>query len=242
VTAILWLHGYPLSSSVFEPQRAIAAHHLIPDLPGFGGAPPPPDHWTMDDYARFALSVLDAEGIQKAVVAGLSMGGYVGLALFRLAPERVRGLILIDTRETADSEEARKGRHEAAESVRREGTEGVIDAMLPKMLTAEAPAELRREVRAMMGRASAEGIVIALRAMAGRPDSTPLLPEIRVPVLIAAGQDDPITPPSDAERMAAAIEASTLVIIPEAAHLSNLEQPAVFNGAVERWLSRLATN
>jgi pimeloyl-ACP methyl ester carboxylesterase len=234
MSTILWLHGFPLSSQIFEKQRAITGvTHVMPDLSGFGAAPPPVTPMTMDDYARVAVTRLDALGIEKATFAGFSMGGYICFAALRLFPERVAGLILIDTRETADTEDARKQRFESIEKVKREGVAPVVDAMLPKMLTAKAPREMKEWVRGIMMSSSAEGVIAALRAMAERPDSSPLLPSITVPTLIVVGEEDTITPPSDAERMASAIPGARLVKLANAAHLSNVEQAAAFNDAVE---------
>lgn len=218
MSAILWLHGFPLTSRVFEKQRAIAGvEHLMPDLPALQ---------SMDDYARFAVAQLDARGIEKATIAGLSMGGYICFAALRLFPERVSGLILIDTRETADSEEARKGRFESIGKVEQQGVAAVADAMLPKMVVSDA---LKPEVREIMMSASPEFVIGALWAMAERPDSSALLPTINVPTLVVVGEEDTITPPADAERMAAAIPGARLVRIAGAAHLSNYEKPEEFN-------------
>ncbi|HEX6085015.1 MAG TPA: alpha/beta fold hydrolase [Thermoanaerobaculia bacterium] len=222
MSTILWLHGFPLTSRIFEPQRAIkGVEHVMPDLPALE---------TMDDYARFAVAQLDARGIERATFAGLSMGGYICFAALRLFPERVSGLILIDTRETADSEEARKGRFETIAKVEQQGVAAVADAMLPKMVMSEA---LKPAVREIMMSTSPEYVKASLRAMASRPDSSPLLPSINVPTLIIVGEHDTITPPSDAERMAAAIPDAKLVKIPNAAHLSNYDQPEAVNAAVE---------
>lgn len=195
----------------------------MPDLP-------PRD--SMDDYAKFAVEQLDARGIEKATFAGLSMGSYICFAALRLFPERVSGLILIDTRETADTDEARKQRYEMIDKAQREGTAPIVESMLPKMLTADAPDDMREYVREVMMSASREYVIAALRAMASRPDSSPLLPGIRVPTLIAVGEQDPITPPRDAERMAAAIPAARLLNLEGAAHLSNVERSDELNAAV----------
>jgi len=192
----------------------------MPDLPPLE---------SMDDYARFAVSQLDARGIEKATFAGLSMGGYICFAALRLFPERISGLILIDTRETPDTEEARKGRFDNIAKVEQHGVAAVADAMLPKMVTSEA---LKPAVREIMMSASPEFVKAALRAIANRPDSSSLLPSIRVPATILVGEEDTITPPSDAERMAKAIPGARLVRIANAAHLSNYEQPEAFNAAI----------
>ena len=239
-TAVLWIHGFPLSSAIFEKQLAIGgARHVIPDLPGFGQAPPKEGEPSLDDYAQMLLGVLDARGIERAVFAGLSMGGYICFAAARLAPERISGLILIDTRETADTDDAKKQRFETVEKVRAEGVGPVVDSMLPKMLTSEAPQEMRDRVREIMAATSPEGAIAALRAMANRPDSTPLLSRIDVPALVVVGEEDIITPPSDAERMASAIPAATLVRIAGAAHLSNYQRSDEFNEKCRLFLERL---
>ena len=235
---VLWIHGFPLASTVFERQLAIrGVRHLMPDLPGFGLSAPPAGEPAMDDYARMVIDVLDRREVKQAVFAGLSMGGYVCFAAARLAPERLRGLLLIDTRETADDEKARNGRFETIEKVRAEGVQPVVESMLPKMLTSGAPQELRDRVREIMTSSTPEGVIAALRAMAGRPDSTDLLPRISVPALVVVGEDDAITPPADAERMARAIPNARLVRIAGAAHLSNFEQPDAFNETVQAWVS-----
>lgn len=237
---VLWLHGFPLASSMFEKQLGIGkVRHLMPDLPGFGQSRVTGSTTSMEDYAHLAIELLDRRGIDRAVVAGFSMGGYIALALARLAPERLRGLILIDTRETADTEEARKGRYDTIAKVREQGIQPVIDSMLPKMLTPNAPQEMKDRVREIMNSSSVEGVIAALQAMAGRPDSSELLPGIAVPTLIVVGEQDPITPPADAERMAKAIPNARLVTIPNAAHLSNFEQSEAFNEAAAAFLKRL---
>ena len=228
---IVWIHGFPLSPAVFEKQREIGGiQHVIRALPGFGGAAPPAKPMTIDDYARQIVEELDEA--EQAIFAGLSMGGYIALSIARNFPERMSGLILIDTRETADNEEQRKGRYATMDKVRAEGVQPVIDSMLPKMLTHEAPEEMRERVREIMASSSPEGVIAALEAMATRADSTDLLPRINVPALVVVGAEDTITPPSDAERMARALPHAMLVSIPGAAHLSNYEKWERFNRAV----------
>ena len=224
MNTILWLHGFPLTSAIFAKQLAIpGVEHVMPDLP-------PRD--SMDDYARFAVEQLDARGIEKATFAGLSMGGYICFAAMRLFPERVSGLVLLDTRETADTDEGRKGRYEMIDKAQREGVAPIVGSMLPKMLTASAPEELREYVREVMMSVSRELVIASLRAMAARPDSSSLLPSIAVPALIVVGEEDTVTPPGDAERMAAAIPNARLVKIAGAAHLANVEKAAEVNAAI----------
>jgi pimeloyl-ACP methyl ester carboxylesterase len=237
-TPILWIHGFPFASSIYESQLTIRnVRHVMPDLPGFGQSRPQGGDVSMDTYGRLMLDLLDHRGIDRAILAGLSMGGYICLAMARLAPERMRGLILIDTRETADTEEARKGRYDSIEKVKQEGVKPIVDSMLPKMLTPLAPREMRDRLREIMSSASPDGVMAALQAMATRPDSSPLLPTIQVPTLILVGEQDPITPPADSERMAAAIPGAQLVRIAGAAHVSNFEKSAEVNRAVSSFVN-----
>ncbi|HEV7242607.1 MAG TPA: alpha/beta fold hydrolase [Thermoanaerobaculia bacterium] len=227
MNTILWLHGFPLTNAIFVKQLAIAGvEHVMPELPPLE---------SMDDYARFAIGQLDLRGIEKATFAGLSMGGYICFAALRLFPERVSGLILVDTRETADTADGRKGRFEMIEKAEKEGVAPIAEAMLPKMLTPAAPPELRQFVRDVMMSTSREFVIAALRAMAARPDSSSLLPTIRVPTLVVVGEEDPITPPKDAERMASTIPNAKLVKLARAAHLSNVERATEFNAAVTQF-------
>lgn len=217
---------------MFERQRAIeGVQHVMFDLPGFGSEPPSSAIRSIDDYARFVLDRVPG----TATFAGFSMGGYIALAIARLAPERMDGLILIDTRETADTEEARKGRFETIEKVRQQGIAPVVESMLPKMLTADAPQSDRDRVREIMNTSTAEGVMAALEAMAGRQDSSSVLPAIEVPALIVVGDRDAITPPSDAQRMSRAIPNAKLVTIAGAAHLSNFEKAEDFNRAIRNF-------
>lgn len=228
---IVWIHGFPLNSQIFEGQRKIKGEHVMPDLPGFGKQPLAAAIQGIGDYASHVLKSAPKE----AVFAGVSMGGYICFAIARMAPERVRGLILIDTKETADTPDGRKGRYDMIEKVQKEGIKPVVESMLPKMVINES---LKPKVRQIMEASSKEGVMAALRAMAERPDSSDLLPRINTPTLIVVGEQDTITPPADAERMKSALPNASLVKIANAAHLSNMEQPAEFNAAVEQFLSR----
>ena len=226
---IVWVHGFPLSSHVFDHQRSIEANHLMPDLLGFGGTPAGTEQ-SIDDYARFVLDRVE----RRSIFAGVSMGGYVCFAIARIAPEKVSGLILIDTRETTDTPEGRKGRYDMIEKVKKDGIKPVVDSMLPKMVVSS---DKVAEVRRIMESSSAQGVINALRAMAERRDSSDLLPKLNVPALVVAGDQDTITPPADAERMARALPDAKLVVVRGAAHLSNLDKAEDFNRAVTEWLT-----
>jgi len=237
-TPILWVHGFPLSSSMYENQLAIrGVEHVMPDLPGFGQSRPQGGGMTIDGYARLMVAELDHRGIDRAVFAGFSMGGYICLAAARLMPRRLCGLILIDTKETADTEEARQGRYASIEKVKKEGVQPIIDSMLPKMLTSDAPPETKVRVREIMSSSTPEGVMAALGAMAGRADSSAVLATIAVPVLIIVGEEDSITPPADAERMTKMIPAARLAHIAGAAHLSTMEKPEQVNLEIAKFVS-----
>jgi 3-oxoadipate enol-lactonase len=243
---LVLIHGFPLTSDLFQPQRAALSHRfrvITPDLRGMGRSDTLPDasDYSMATYADDIVALLDALGIGQAVVGGMSMGGYVVLALLRRHPERVKGAILLNTRANADSDEGRAGRYKMIEQAQDEGVGTIADAMLPKMLTEQTRVErpeLAAFVREMMAGVPVAGIVGALSAMAARPDSTDLLSRIAVPALIIVGSADNVTPPSAAEAMQAAIPDAQLVVIDGAAHAANLERPDEVNRAIEQWMAR----
>ncbi len=170
------------------------------------------------------------------------MGGYVAFALWRLEHLRWRGLVLADTRAGADSEQARAGREKMLQTLQARGTHGVADELLPKLLgntTRTQRPQLVDHVRRLIERQTNEGISGAVVRLRDRPDSTPLLAEITVPVLVMVGDEDEVTPPSEAEGIQAHLADSRLVRIPQAGHLSCLENPEPFNAALAAFLSSI---
>jgi pimeloyl-ACP methyl ester carboxylesterase len=242
---LLLVHGFPLDRTVWANQTAElagVARVIAPDLRGFGQSTMPDGMTTLESYADDLNALLDVLKIPSAVIAGLSMGGYIALAFYRQYTGRVRGLILADTKAGADSPEAKKGRDDNASAARAYGAEEIAKRMLPKMLTPktiENNFEMAQTVREMMARQSVEAIVAALMAMRDRADSTSLLTQIKTPTLIITGADDLLIPPKEAEAMHQAIAGSSLVTIPNAAHLSNVEQPEAFNQAVLEFLHNI---
>jgi pimeloyl-ACP methyl ester carboxylesterase len=240
---LLFVHGYPLDHTLWQPQidgLANVARVIAPDLRGFGQSDAPGGVHTMEAHADDLRALLDALRIERAVVCALSMGGYIALAFWRQYASRVRGLILVDTRAGADSPAARQARLDVVEQVKQHGSEPAADAMLPRLLagsTRQSRPDLAEFARAMMLRQPPTGIIGAQLGMAGRPDSTPTLPTITVPTLVVFGAEDVITPAeTEGRNLAAAIPNAKLVIIPDAGHLSNLEQPEAFNAAVREFL------
>ena len=241
---LLFVHGFPHHRKLWTPQvRALAgtARLIAPDLPGFGESDMP-ERFAMDTWADGLARFLDALRIERAVIAGLSMGGYIALAFWRLHRERALALVLADTRAGADTEEGKQKRRETIELARREGPTAVARAMLPGMVgksTREREPSVVASMRAMLESASVDSIVGASEAMIGRPDSTPLLATIDVPTLIIVGDEDVLTPPKESRAMHAAIAGSRLEIIPGAGHVSNVERPAAFNQVVSEFLGGL---
>lgn len=244
---LVLIHAFPLCRQMWTWQaKALAGSHrvLTPDVFGFGGSGLPAGGWTVDSFADACDAWLTGLGVTGPVVfGGLSMGGYVALAFARRHPQRVKGLILADTRADADTAEAKAARDKTIEFVRQNSAAAQIDQMLPKMLseyTRTAQKDIEVEVRRMGAVQSVEGLVAALAALRDRPDSTPALDGFRFPVLVMVGRDDSITTPAMAQAMAAKLRDVTVEEFYGAAHLSNLEVPDQFNAAVRRWLEATA--
>lgn len=240
---LLLIHGFPFNSSMWEPQLEDVgemARIIAPDLRGFGRTDATPAPYNVGLFAEDCVNLLTYLGIDgPVVVGGLSMGGYVAFEFYRRYPERVAGLILAATRAGADSAEGKAGRDKAVETARNQGAAATASGMLPKLLAPQNyddQPDVVEFVQEMMESASVEGIVGALMAMKERPDSTPTLPEIEVPTLIIHGAKDQLIPLSEAEAMHQAISGAELVIVPDAGHLPNLEQPELFNDAVMDFL------
>jgi pimeloyl-ACP methyl ester carboxylesterase len=238
---VVLLHAFPLSSEMFEPQwTALAdrARFVVPDLRGFGGSDTRPSPSEMSAMADDVLGLLDHLGIDSAVVGGVSMGGYVTLALLRNDPGRVRALVLADTQTSADDAPARERRETTAREVLAQGATALLPSV-DKLLGPSASPELRARVSGWISGGSPEGFAAAQRGMGLRPDARDILARFGGPVLVVVGADDVLTPPAKARAMAELVPGAELVEIPRAGHLSNLEQPEAFNAALARFLSRL---
>jgi len=239
---VLWLHGFPHDRSAWAPQLTSPApgfRYLAPDLPGFGESVQIADP-SLDAWADWIATLLDTLAIDRAVIAGLSMGGYLAFAFWRRHPERVRALVLADTRAGADSKQARATRRERQGLVRAEGPGVIADLMITGMVGRTTRAErpgIVAGIHAMMRRASVGGIVDGLQALMDRDDSTPTLATITVPTLVICGEEDVLTPVSDSREIAAGIAGSRLAPIPGSGHVSNLEAPAVFNALPSDFLT-----
>ncbi len=243
---VVLLHGFPLNRSMWSEQVAkIGALYRVitPDLRGHGDSAAPDGVYTMDDMADDVVELLDALQLREPVaVAGLSMGGYVALSLVTRYPERVKTLMLLDTRAVADSVEAAANRDVlASKAESTQSPEPVIAAMLPKLLSEasrEGHAERVAEVRTMIERTPIRTLAGALRGMAVRPDRVPQLGKINVPTLVLVGADDTISTPAEMRQIADGLPNAEYVVIPDAGHLAPMENPAATNNAILDFLAR----
>ena len=245
--AVVLLHAFPIGASLWEPQlrHMPAGWRLIaPDLRGFGGSTEldTVSNASMADYAEDVVDLMDELGVQRAVIGGASMGGYAAFALLQAASGRADGLILANTRAGADSPESRANRRNMLAMLDREGPSGVSRDMMPRLLgktTLETNPEVEPFVRRLIKQQSPTAIRTAIHRMMHRPDSTPLLPSIKVPTLVITGDEDTMIPVDESRAMAGAIPGATLVIVPRTGHLANLEQPDAFNHAFHEFLTKL---
>jgi len=237
---LVLLHAFPLDARMFDRLRdmlpGIDLH--TPDLPGFGGTRVPPDEPDLARYAAAVIDRLDAAGIARAVIGGVSMGGYVTLCLLGTWPERVAGLVLADTRSTVDTPDALAGRLSKAADAQRHGLPSGDDLVAP-LLGPAAAEGARTEAAALAASATPAAFAWAQRAMAARGDTTDVLAAAGLPTLVIVGADDTVTPPADAAALAEAAGSSaapvTLVQIPAAGHLTPIETPAEFAATVRDW-------
>jgi pimeloyl-ACP methyl ester carboxylesterase len=247
---LVLLHAFPLSADQWLPQlhrvppgwRAVA-----PDLRGFrgtrsilsyiGGEPV-----TIDTYAADVLALMTHLEIESAVIAGVSMGGYVAFAMLRQAAPRVRGLVLANTRAAADSAESAAARDQLIVLAEREGPAAIAREMAPKLLgetSRRDQPDLEQAVRSLIESNTTEALVAALRAMKGRPDARTQLQAIGSPTLVLAGEEDAVISISEAESMRQRIPGASLVRLPRVGHLSNLEAPGAFSEALGSLLARV---
>lgn len=239
---VVLLHAFPLDSRMWDGLRpALGSRLITPDLPGFGSAPPVASP-SLDEAAKAVLASLDELGVSRAVFGGCSMGGYVAMAVLRVAPERVSGLVLVNTKASADSPEARENRFAMAERVEAEGTGWLPDAMLTTLLGETTLARrpgVEARLRSLIGEQPAASVAWAQRAMAGRPSSVESLRGARVPGLVVRGAEDALIPAEEAAAMASAVAGSELVELGGVGHLAPLEAPDEVAAVLTRWLGRL---
>jgi 3-oxoadipate enol-lactonase len=223
LTVVLLLHAFPFDARMWESQAAVLEQAgyevLAPNLPGRE-----PDS-ALESWAGRILDLLPGD----FVPVGVSMGGYLAFELWRRAKGRIPAMVLVDTRANADGDAARAARGETIRTLREEGFDAFWMGLAPKMFPHEASPEVVERARAIAAEQPIENLVATVEALRDRPDSLETLPGIDVPVLVVVGEEDTMTPPADAEELAAAIPAARLVRLAGAGHLTPLERPVELN-------------
>ena len=245
-TPVVLLHAFPLHAGMWQAQIDVLGDRyrvIAPDLKGFGGseAPDDPEAYSMDGYADDVGGLLDELGIAKAVVVGLSMGGYVAFAFLRRHRDAIAALVLADTRAEARSPEGKERRSAQQVQVREQGTAGLIEGLAGALLgeaTREHQPQVVARAKELMDNPPA-GFIGGLEAMKNRPDSSGDLAGIAVPTLVIVGENDGVTPPDAARRIHEHVGGSRLVVVPGVGHLSNLESSEAFTNALEEFLGEL---
>lgn len=230
---VLLLHAFPLDSRMWERTREAleAAGYEVsaPDLPGRE------DEATLAAWAERLLR----EHEDDLLPVGVSMGGYLAFELWRQAPERIPALVLADTRATPDTAQGKQARAETIRVLREDGFDPFWEALAPKLFAPGADPELVARARAIAAEQPVTGLVAALAALRDRPDSSPTLATIDVPTLVVVGEEDALTPPSDADELEEGIRRARLVRIPGAGHLAVLERPGEFERALLGFLAQV---
>lgn len=238
---LVLVHGFPLDSSMWAAQKKHFGKKLevfCPDLPGFGKnekrAPK-----TIEGFARGIKAFFAEEKIERAIVAGFSMGGYVVQAFYEMFPKLVEVLILVDTRAAADSEEGKAGRDKAIRSLDEEGVAFFAETMPRRLLSEEGNRneKLVKNVRKIIMKQKSESVKNALIAMRDRKDRSALLRRIDVPALFVCGEEDSFTPSEEMIEMANQTRGCSFSLVKGAGHLSNMENPDDFNFALEDFLN-----
>jgi pimeloyl-ACP methyl ester carboxylesterase len=232
---IVLLHGFPLDGRVWEAVVPLLGHHrvIVPDLRGFGRSDPA-GPFSMGQLATDVAALLKVMATGPATIVGLSMGGYVAQEMLRVAPHAVERLILVDTKADADSVEAQNKRNAMAELATERGAEAVAEAMLPNMLAPTAGSAIRERLREIMTSQRRETLAHACIAMRDREDFVNLLMDSTVPIHLIVGEHDAITPPKLLEALHSKRERGHFDVIPNAGHMSPLEQPEAVAAAVLR--------
>ncbi len=241
---VLLVHGFPLDHSMWKYQieHLVASFRVIaPDLRGLGQSPAAAEVVPMERFADDLALLLDALGVQEpAVYVGLSMGGYIAWEMLRRHRERLRAVVLCDTKAQADTPEAAQGRRQMAETILRQGMGPLDAAMREKLWAARSTTRCEEDVEAVhrvIRGTDPRGAAAALRGMAQRSDATELLPTIGLPTLVLCGQQDVLSPVEQMEQMARAIPGGArFAAVPEAGHMAPLENPREVNAHLEQFL------
>ena len=245
---VVFIHGFPFNHRMWGPQLKALPHRcraIAYDVRGHGDSEVGHGQYTVELFVDDLIGLLDHLAVDRAVVCGLSMGGYIALRAVERHSERFRGLVLCDTRSEADTNEAKVKRAETIAAVGSHGVAAFAGEFVKLVLaprTLETNPAVVEMVKEMILATDPLGVCGTLLALAARTDTTTALPAMNLPALIMVGELDTLTPPADAQAMARALPEAELHVIPDAAHMSNLENPAVFNEKLLGFLGILATN
>lgn len=241
---LVLIHGYPLSGNLFRRQRQTLSRVfqvITLDLRGFGRSIAPDEQASIDIYTSDVLALLNLLQVQQAVIGGHSMGGITTLNLYRRAPDRFRGMLLIDTTAAPPSTVEQFLWRGYAQQAREQGAESLLPLLLPEFLGGETRQHrpfLVTEVADLIRQASTNGLVGGATALAERPDLTGVLPTITVPTLILFGEEDSLTPIETARMLQAGIPDAQLAILDRASHGAIRERGARANRIIQRWAAR----
>lgn len=237
---LLFIHGFPFDRTMWIPQLAGLAKMrtcVAVDLRGHGMSTVEPGELSMDMFADDVARTLDVIGAEKADICGLSMGGYVAFALWRRHPDRIRSLVLVDTKAEADGDEAKAGREKTAELVAREGMKGLHAQLAPKLVGSSPSEEVLDKLERMFMDTPPETAAADALAMRDRVDSTADLATITVPVLWIHGEEDQLMPMDGARASAEKTPGGRFVSIPKGGHVCPMENPEAVNDAIREFLS-----
>jgi 3-oxoadipate enol-lactonase len=237
---VVLLHGFPFSHHIWDAQietLARTSRVIAPDLRGMGESGAPPGPYLMENLASDVAGILDALEVERASIAGHSMGGYVALAFFRMFAERVSSLALVCSRVEADDPQTAQARMRLADRLEREGMQPALDAYLPRVLAPGAPAQTVAAAAGIMRAQNARGAAAMLRGAALRASSEDLLDELTLPVLLVCGSQDSISPPPVNRVLAARLARARVEVIQRSAHLPMLEAPPGLDAALQVFLS-----
>jgi pimeloyl-ACP methyl ester carboxylesterase len=241
---VILLHGFPLSAEIWSPVRPAledVARLVTPDLPGFGRSAKPASGYAMDEMAECVVRLADVLGLERFVLGGHSMGGYVAMRVAAAAPGRVAGLLLVDTRAGADGAEARQRRDAAISSIRAGGRQAFLDGFVQTLIgpsTRRRAPRVEAELRELASEVPDHVLVGALEGMRDRPDSTDVLRSLDVPALFVAGDEDLLAPPDVAEQMRREMRQARLEIILETGHTPSVERPVATAAVMVAFLRR----
>jgi len=235
---VVLLHAFPLDHTMWEPQIAALKDRynvLAPNIRGFGPTEAGP--WTIEQAADDLAKYLTRINISSCALAGLSMGGYIAIPFYAKYPDRVEKLVLANTRARADNETEKQARTEMIAALQGAGVSILPERMLPRLLKPNPAVEVVQKVRSTIGRTNSAAAIYALMAMRDRPDASTVLHRITCPTLVIAGEHDVVARIDECRAMAETIPNARYVEIPDAGHLSNLENPAEFNRVLLEFLS-----